>query len=289
MFKIFVLIICISALFISNNFAQQLSDPVKEEKVKLSPDYYWEEASAKTLEESKNLARELLLKSILDDYRAKFNMTDLQSIKVEGIEYLIYMRGPKVRVIAYIEKSVTSQQIETRKKMHSVEVIHSDKYQISMNDTLIQSKDDNHQDKDENHLAKNDNHQDKVVSVTAPDEKKVDLQENILSKQDNTIVEDKTTSHVDKQLLSDAKSAKDLLKILNEYKSNGKLVFGKKEVFGNPDRCDIAVINPDTKEAVAYLIRKDNNYFNYKTNAIITDYSLTFRGMMTIWIQFIEE
>lgn len=296
MTKLFVIFICVTAVLFSDILAQQLSDNDTEEKVKLSGDYYWEEATGKAFDEAKGLSRELLIKKILQEYQSKLNVNNIKTIHVDGIDYLLYLRGPKYRTIAFIEKKNVTELLETLKEMHSVEVIHSDKYpdEFSINPT---EKSDMISDEVKNQIT------DDLDELNIPLEQYVDSnQEDALSetqiKQDNTevVVYDNSTrrelglstDEIRKDLAT-IKDVNEMSKIINQYKLKGKLVFGPKEAFGKPDKCDIIIINPKTKEVLVYLLPKDQMYINYISKEVVTDYSTTFNGMTAIWIQFFEE
>jgi len=296
MTRAFVFIICVISLVLTKTAAQQLSDPTKEEAVKLSGDYYWEEATAKTIDEAKSLSREYLLKKIIEDYNSKIDLNQVKSIQVEGIDYLLYIRGPKYRMIAFIQKKNVTELLENLKEMHSVEILHSDKYPDEVAKSEQNQKDDiitkEIQDESTNESI-SDN------SVSPGNEK---ISSDTLIEQNSNIEDRQELANINlikkgqgnskdqiRKELSNIKDAAELSELINQYKLRGKLVFGRKEAFNNPDKCDIVIINPDTKEAVAYLFQKDNKFINYTTNEYITDFSSTFNGMTTLWIQFFEK
>lgn len=299
MIKVFALLIFFIGLLYLKTPAQQLSDPAKEETVKLSGDYFWEEATAKAIDEAKNLSRELLLKRILSDYESNVNINQIKTIQVNGIDYLLYIRGPKYRMIAFVEKKNVIGQLDTLKEMRSVEVIYTEKYSVDTTDNSGQIQIDSN-------IVTDVNNQKIKVDDTVLDsslyQKAVDMSHDSITVQNYNVNNDK--EFVDKEVvkkgrdsrteeirkeLSVIKDANEFSQSINKYKLYGKLVYGSKELFNDPYKCDIVIINPETKEILAYLIQIDQKFANYNTNEIFSDYSTTFEGMIAIWIQFFEE
>ena len=294
--KPLTLAICLLSLFLAKTMAQQLSDPAKEEVVKLSGDYYWEEATAKTEDEARSLSQEFLLKKILQDYRLKENINQIKSVQVDGIEYLLYIRGPKYRMIAFIEKKNVTEFLDTLKEMHSIEVIHSDKYPVDIQDDTKKNQIDTNLNIEINNQPIGE----ATLDITLSQEEE-DIRSDSLSEQKNKSINNQELTYSNlseagqgstkdeiRKELSKINDANEMSKLVNKYKLNGKLVFGIKEVFKNPETCDIVIINPETKEVQAYLLQKNNKYINYNSNEIVTDFSNKFYGMTAIWIQYFE-
>lgn len=294
--KYFILAILTVGSLFANLQAQQLSDPAKEEAVKLSGDYYWEEASAKSITDAKDLARELLLKRILLDYNTNVEMSRIKAIQVEGIDYLLYMRGPKYRIIAFIEKKNVTELVETLKEMSSVEVIHSDKYPDEINEESEQYEVNESSESGLKNKLDIENVSEDSLAYETPilasdslseqnenSDNGRDLASSDLNKKGLATNEEEIRSELSKIL-----NAEELARIINHYKFQGKLVFGQKEVFNNPEKCDIVILNNNTKEIIAFLTHKDQQIINYNTNEIITDFSNKFYGMTAIWIQYFE-
>ena len=294
--KYFILAILTVGSLFANLQAQQLSDPAKEEAVKLSGDYYWEEASAKSITDAKDLARELLLKRILLDYNTNVEMSRIKATQVEGIDYLLYMRGPKYRIIAFIEKKNVTELVETLKEMSSVEVIHSDKYPDEINEESEQYEVNESSESGLKNKLDIENVSEDSLAYETPilasdslseqnenSDNGRDLASSDLNKKGLATNEEEIRSELSKIL-----NAEELARIINHYKFQGKLVFGQKEVFNNPEKCDIVILNNNTKEIIAFLTHKDQQIINYNTNEIITDFSNKFYGMTAIWIQYFE-
>ena len=88
--------------------------------------------------------------------------------------------------------------------------------------------------------------------------------------------------------LSGITDANEFLQLLNIYKLKGILVFGGKDAFNDPEKCDMAIFNPVTKEVLAYLLQSEKKFIDYKSNEPIKDYSITFNGMTAIWIKYFK-
>lgn len=304
--KVFVLmIIYLCIMSDSKLVSQELGTPVQEEKVKLSGNYYWEEATSIEKAEAQNLAKEFLIKTVLDEYQSKGDLNQIKSILIDGIDYLFYKSGPKFRVTAFVDKNNISEKMESFKEMHSVEVIHTDRYQNEGIDTLIhenstygktndyianEPKSYNSVTGEMDTVTKTSDKEMLAKDLNTENDQSTTLDENMITDNiaelENTIMF--SSSNSIRENLAMTKNANKLFKKLNGYKIQGKLVFGKKEAFNNPEQCDIVVINSKTEQVSAYLIQKENKVIDLLTNTVISDLTNEFKGMGTIWIQYFK-
>jgi len=295
LFRYLSLSLFIIAVFCTKNFAQQLSNQKDEEKVKLSNDYYWEEVRGFTIEGAKDSARETLLIDIIKDFNSKENLQDAKAIHVEGIDYLIFKSGPKYRVTAFIEKANVTKQVERLKEMGYYEVVHSDKEKDEESDfsgNLSQNQLSDSTNRNNYHPQLNIELNNDLIDSSGNNEDEIsenlNMGKNIITElPDESLYPHYNQSVV--QELAGSKNIDELLKLLNEYQKKGKLVYGKKESFPDPGKCDVVVINPETKIIQAYLVQKDNIMYNYLTQDIITNFKSTFKDMIAIWIMYLEE
>jgi hypothetical protein len=288
--KVFLFIFYIVAAFNSRSYAQKLSSQREEEKIKLSGAYYWEEEKAFTEDEAKNLAKDYLILRIIKDFNTSENINDIKSIKIEGIEYLVFMRGTKFRVTAFIEKTKVTKQLKTLREMGYFEVIPEDKIdeeKINISENNIKNNGLDSTTNSELNKKKEDVNYRIELSNKADDYKQNNYEEKENTK--NTLPAESVCflyNQIVTQKLKKIKNSQELIELLNEYKKEGKLVYGNQDAFSNADRCDILVLNPDTKTIVAYLVHKDKVFYNYLTQTMVDDFKTTFRGMIAIWIMY---
>ncbi|MCK9210361.1 MAG: hypothetical protein M0P61_05925 [Ignavibacteriaceae bacterium] len=290
--KTSLFVLFLITLFYSRINAQQLSNPVEEEKVKLSGEYYWEEEKANTEEDAKTLAKENLIIRIINDFNSNGNISNLKSIKLEGIEYLIFKRGSIFRVTAFIEKTNVTKQLKTLREMGYIEVIPTDKIKeekINISNNILQNESLDSTVNKGRMKPKNESMNYRIELSKKEENKPTDKYKE--EGKTKTTMPDESVNYSYNQMvtekLGEIKDNNELLALLNEYKRNGKLVYGKKESFSDPEKCDILILNPDVNTMEAYLVHKDKAIYNYLTKNIVTDFQTTFKDMVAIWIMYI--
>jgi len=76
-----------------------------------------------------------------------------------------------------------------------------------------------------------------------------------------------------------------LAKKLKTYKKRHKLIYGKENTFVKPENCYIFIIHPRSKIVVAVLDKGKDERRNLKTGEMISDLSVHYRGMISIYTE----
>lgn len=281
------------APFFSVISAQQLNTQADEEKVKLSGTYYWEEVNANTKEKAINLANENLVLMILRNINIIGKMHEIKSIHLVGIDYLIFKRGPKFRVTAFIDTTSVIKQLKSLRELGYFEVVSSNKIENKSNNVIGNNVGINSSDSTNNkNLIKKEKNVDFKINISKNKDNDRLEKNKIEQQKGNSIPSgriDTFYNNIITEKIKDVKNSDELFELLNKYKNNGRLVFGKKEVFSNPNSCDVLIFNPTTDKIIAYLMPKDKIFYNYLSQTMVTDYQTTFKDMIAIWIMYIEK
>lgn len=240
--------ISIVLYFLGVLIASVYSQTLSEKDIKLSGKYYYGEAVSTTESISTQTSKEELMACIAREYKM-----DIQGdILANGIKYLSFPRGNKIRTIAFILKT---------------DVLNFEKKQNNLVINEIKSSDSPKLNSD--------------TSLT-----KITIQQTNNNKVNENNIDAPPTNKLITDLVS-IQNGNDLLLKLNDLKKKGKITYGQESKFTIKEKCYIFILNKDEK-LEAILGTGDLTRYDYKSNQFINNYKETFKNNIEIWL-FIYE
>lgn len=84
------------------------------------------------------------------------------------------------------------------------------------------------------------------------------------------------------------KDFKSLQVYLEELKSSGRVVYGKKSDFIYPDKCWVVLVNPDSRLIEYVLAPISNGKKDINKGIIYQDFESQLKGLVAIWVEFYQ-
>ncbi|MBN1302661.1 MAG: PKD domain-containing protein [Melioribacteraceae bacterium] len=81
------------------------------------------------------------------------------------------------------------------------------------------------------------------------------------------------------------KSADEILQILKSLKFSGSIIYGRKSIFSNPEKCYVMIVEPESSRVSALLSPENPVRRNLLTDKLANDFSKEYKNMVEIWIE----
>ncbi|MCE1187974.1 MAG: hypothetical protein LWX56_02440 [Ignavibacteria bacterium] len=261
-------------IVITMQLCAQGTDSLSEENIKLSGDYFWDEAYSPNKQNAITQATDKLM-GIIADSVAKNTITEqVKEVITPEVRYLYFSWGQKTQAIAFVEKARIQVIMEKNKALQyfPIKISHE----------------------------KNAATEDVVKTPTAVNKKATELdsgekavQPPVINGSPNIPGERQKSSSNKKSdrlrsRFSAIQSSDVLLKELENSSDIGDLSYGNQEDFNNPAACDIIIMNSDARTVEMYIVQNAGNYIDFQSGMVINDFMGKVKGKKVIWLVYFD-
>lgn len=272
-----------------------------EAEVKTSKNYYWAQYVGETEEEAKSEARTELIHQITLDISNNNKLNVKSDILIKGINYLVYPRGPKIRVVSYVLKEYVTNMQEGH-RLDVVQLLYTE--DVPKKDVTTKSDLPNAVKPPEVSISKKqENFQkeqppEKEPVVQKHEQVKVEInnktgEENALPVAGISVPTKPAESiNIDNQkdfinFLINKKNIADIDDVMKHQKYKGLLNYG---IFNSstlyPEKCYLLVFDPANGNIDAFLDKGAvGTRMNLLTEKYVNDYIQKYQNMKIVWIQ----
>ena len=260
--------VLIFSLFFLHVFLFGQEQVITELEIKTSGLYYYGQGIGENEEKAKEESRHELILMVTNDIRPDGKLKPEKDFLANGIEYIFFPRGDKIKSVAYVLKTKV-KEVNSSGKLQISQIYYEDK--SNTNEPKI-----------------SENQAEKTQKIS---------NSSVLSKEINTPVTKKPTKAMQsipetnsdmgivKKLLT-FNNITDLAPVLRDMSAKGLLVFGDISSMMNPENYYFVIFSRENGEIIAFLDRgSTNTRINLLNNSSVEDFSLTYKTKKIVWLQ----